>query len=138
METAWYENIVDLLGIIGGSTGLIAAIIALYQAKAKKNTLDINNFHSLIEEERTERKNLSQEYHQYKEEVERKVEDVKRDFRLLREDNNKMLIAIYQAYRCKLPERMHECPVIKAFNGECSCDECKSEETIEDMDKLSI
>lgn len=129
----WYDIIVILFGAVGGTTGLIS----LYHAKSKKDTIDISNFHSLLEEERTERKNLSQEYHEYKGIVERKVENVKKEFDELRHENQKMLKSIYQAYRCKLPERLHDCPVIRAFNNNGTCEYCH-EETIEDMDKISL
>ena len=79
----WYDIIVILFGAVGGTTGLIS----LYHAKSKKDTIDISNFHSLLEEERTERKNLSQEYHEYKGIVERKVENVKKEFDELRHEN---------------------------------------------------
>ena len=130
----WVEVVVMVIGAVGGTTG----IISLYHAKSKKDTIDIGNFHSLIEEERTERKNLTQEYHEYKEIVERKVESVKREFDELRENNHKMLMSIYQAYRCTLPEKMHDCPVIKAFNNDCVCDGCSGKETISDFDKMSM
>lgn len=135
---AWYEIVGLLLGAVGGVSGIVGGFITMYNAKSNKDTIDISNFHSLLEEERTERKNLSQEYHEYKEIVENKVANVKKEFEKLRQENQKMLRSIYQAYRCKLPERMHDCPVIKSFNNDCSCDGCKTEEIVEDMDKLSI
>lgn len=138
MIMAWYEIVGLLLGAVGGISGIVGGFITMYNAKSNKDTIDISNFHSLIEEERTERKNLAQEYHEYKGIVERKVESVKKEFEDLRHENQRMLKSIYQAYRCKLPERMHDCPVIKAFNNDCVCEGCHSEETIEDMDKLSI
>lgn len=116
----WYNIVALILAALGGVGGLIS----LYHAKSKKDTIDISNFHSLIEEERTERKNLSKEYREYKEIVERKVDSVKKEFDELKQENQKMLRSIYQAYRCKLPEKLHDCPVIKAFTTDCDCDEC--------------
>lgn len=127
----WYEIVVMLVGAIGGTTGLIS----IYHAKSKKDTIDISNFHSLIEEERTERKNLANEYHEYKAVVEEKVLSVKKEFEELRQTNQKMLMSIYQAYRCRLPARMHDCPVIAAYNNDCACDVCNNDSTIDDMDK---
>lgn len=107
-----------------GAFGGIGGLISLYQAKSNKDTIDISNLHSLIEEERTERKNLSQEYHDYKALVEIKVENVQKEFDELKKENQMMIKSIYQAYRCRLPEKLHECPVIKAFNNDCQCEEC--------------
>lgn len=120
----WVELVVMILGAIGGTTG----IISIYHAKSKKDTIDISNFHSLIEEERAERKNLLQEYHAYKNEVNDKVLSVKNDFEEMKQENQKMLKSIYQAYRCTLPEKMSECPVIQMFQDNCACAECLKKE----------
>ena len=116
----WYNVIVVILGALGG----IGGVISLYHAKSNKDTIDISNFHSLIEEERSERKNLIEEYHSYKNLVDKKVSSVKEEFESLKQENQRMLKSIYQAYRCKLPEKLHECPVIKAFEEGRECDDC--------------
>lgn len=120
----WYNVLVLIVGAFGG----VGGFISIYNAKSNKDSIDIKNFHSLLEEERIERKNLANEYHEYKNVVERKVETVKIEFEKLRQDNQKMLKSIYQAYRCRLPEKMHDCPVIAAFNNDCVCDGCKNHE----------
>ena len=116
----WYNILVLLLGGFGGISG----VISLYHAKSNKDTIDIKNLHSIIEEERKEREDLTKEYYQYRQFVDKKVESVKKDFEELKAENKKMIKAIYQAYRCKLPEKMHDCPVIKTFEDSCRCDEC--------------
>ena len=119
----WYNILVLLLGGFGGISG----VISLYHAKSNKDTIDIKNLHSIIEEERKERENLSKEYYQYRQFVDKKVESVKKDFEELKAENKKMIKAIYQAYRCTFPEKMHDCPVIKTFEDSCRCDECMSD-----------
>lgn len=116
----WYNILVLILGGFGGISG----VISLYHAKSNKDTIDIKNLHSIIEDERTEREALTNEYHQYRRFVDEKVASVKKDFEELKAENKKMIKAIYQAYRCKLPEKMHDCPVIKSFEDSCRCDEC--------------
>lgn len=59
---AWYEILVLILGGFGGVSGFIS----LYTAKSNKDTIDINNLHSIIEEERKEREDLAKEYYQYR------------------------------------------------------------------------
>ena len=116
----WYNILVLILGGFGGISG----VISLYHAKSNKDTIDIKNLHSIIEEERKEREDLTKEYYQYRQFVDKKVDSVKKDFEELKAENKKMIKAIYQAYRCKLPEKMHDCPVIKSFEDSCRCDEC--------------
>ena len=120
----WVEVVVMVIGAIGGTTG----IISLYHAKSKKDTIDISNFHSLLEEERTERKNLIEEYHNYKEQVDIKVSSVKEEFDELKKENQRMIKSIYQAYRCTLPDKMSDCPVIQMFQDNCACEECSRKE----------
>ena len=119
----WYNILVLILGGFGGITG----VISLYHAKSNKDTIDIKNLHSIIEEERKERENLTKEYYQYRQFVDQKVASVKKDFEELKAENKKMIKAIYQAYRCTFPEKMHDCPVIKTFEDSCRCDECMAE-----------
>ena len=119
----WYNILVLLLGGFGGISG----VISLYHAKSNKDTIDIKNLHSIIEEERKERENLTKEYYQYRQFVDQKVASVKKDFEELKAENKKMIKAIYQAYRCTLPEKLHDCPVIKTFEDSCRCEECISD-----------
>jgi hypothetical protein len=105
----WYNILSIILGALGG------AGVSLYTAKSNKDTIDISNFQRLIEEEREERRILKEEYKEYKESVDRKVEKVKIDFEKLQKDNKKMITSIFQAYKCKLPEKINDCPVIKLF-----------------------
>lgn len=121
---AWYEIAGLLLGAVGGISGIVGGFITMYNAKSNKDTIDISNFHSLIEEERTERKELSKEYHEYKNIVDKKVAEVKKEFEGLREENQKLIKSIYQAYRCRLPNKLSDCPVIQMFTDNCACDDC--------------
>lgn len=120
----WYNIVVLIVGAFGGVTGFIS----LYNAKSNKDTIDISNFHSLIEEERTERKELIKEYHEYRAAVEHKVDSVKKEFEELKRENQKMLKSIYQGYRCKLPQKLLDCPVIRMFTEGCSCEDCNNED----------
>ena len=116
---AWYEILGVILGAFGG-------FISLYTAKSNKDTIDIKNLHSIIEDERKERETLTKEYYQYRRFVEEKVASVKKDFEELKHENQKMIKAIYQAYRCTYPDKLHDCPVIKSFEDSCRCEDCQN------------
>lgn len=110
-----------LISLLGG--GAVASALSIYNAKSNKDTIDIGNFHSLIEEERAERESIKQEYREYQKAVDRKVEQVKREMTEMRLENQKMIASIYQAYRCKYPEQSRDCPVIQMFTSNCNdCD----------------
>jgi DNA-binding transcriptional MerR regulator len=116
---SWYEIVAMMLG-----GGAVSGVLALYNAKSNKTTVDISNLRAMIEEERKEREILKEEYKEYKIAVNEKVESVKRSFEELKQENQKMVTAILQAYRCKLPERIKDCPVIRAFNEKNECIDC--------------
>lgn len=107
----WYEIVVMLLG--GG--GVVSGVLALYNAKSNKTTVDISNLKSLIEEERKERMALAKELADYKMEARGEIGN-------LRNRVTHMTEAIYMAYRCRFPETVMECPVIKTYEA---CGECE-------------
>lgn len=118
----WYNILVIILGGFGGISGLIS----LYHAKSNKDTIDIKNLHNIIEDERKEREALANEYYRYRQFVDQKVASVKKDFEELKAENKRMIKSIYQAYRCKYPENIHDCPVVKTFEENKICEECSS------------
>ena len=99
-------------------------MITLYHAKSKKDTIDLQNFQALIDEERKERTILAEEHRAYKEEVNKKIVQVKQEFAELKKENQMMLQAIYQAYRCRFPEDVEDCPVITMFSKK-HCSQCQ-------------
>lgn len=112
--------IISILAGIGGVSG----IIALYNAKSHKTTIDISNFHALLEEERLERSNLREEFDNYKTEVQTRVAEVKKEIADIKASNDVMKIAIHSAYRCPLIKEIDECIVIQTHNKLGSCEEC--------------
>lgn len=120
----WYELAMGLLGVIGGGAGFIS----IYQAKSNKQTIDISNLSSIIKEEREERASLRKEYDDYKESVDERIRMFKVEFDKMKKNNVRYLKAVYQAYRCKFPQNVCDCPVIKAIEDSGVCDTCTVEE----------
>lgn len=113
----WYNILIAVVGAIGGTAG----IISVYHAKSNKDTIDISNFHSLIEEEREERRILREEYEEYKETVNKRVDEVKKEVEEMRNERDNMMSAILQGYACRLPATPDECPVIRRFKECANC-----------------
>lgn len=97
-----------------------------HEQEAKADGVDITNLVTLINEERTERQNLRKEYDDYKNSVDERIIMFKAEFDKLRKENEdwkrengRQLAAIYQAWRCRLPAKLEECPVIRAFQEGC-------------------
>ena len=111
--------IVSILGAFGG----VGGFIALYNAKANKNSIEINNFHQLIEEERAQRESLKAEYESYRQIVNDKVDSIKQEVMQMREQNYKMQASIYSAFRCAYLEKVEDCIVYSNFN-KLGCSGC--------------
>lgn len=120
----WYNILLLIFGGIGGTTG----VISFYQAKSNKQTIDISNLSSIIKEEREERESLRREYDAYKESVDERIRMFKVEFDKMKKNNAKYLKAVYQAYRCKFPQNVCDCPVIKAIEDSGVCDSCSVED----------
>lgn len=119
----WYNILLLIFGGIGGTTG----VISFYQAKSNKQTIDISNLSSIIEEERRERQALRDEYNEYKESVDERIKMFKKKFDKMEVTNRNYLKAVYQAYRCKFPQNVCDCPVIKAIEDNGICNTCDGE-----------
>ena len=127
-------NWIEILGTIGGSAGLVALIkvgIDLYNAKSGKTKVDVANMQEMLKEahkmydEATNRyNNIVTRFDTYKEEIEKKEE--KRDAKISELINkfNKLERTVTQAYRCKYPENIQDCPVVKSYEEKHLCEDC--------------
>lgn len=133
----WYEILVGITGVIGGGAGLIS----IYHAKSNKQTIDISNMQSMLEEAhkmfdemKQEKDNVSQDFQEYKELTNKYVADFKERFAKLEErvdraENNVLNLkrSVFQGYRCKFPDDIQDCPVIKEYER-IKCIECKKDD----------
>lgn len=122
----WYNILAIVLGSLGGLGGVTSAFVSFFNAKSNKTTIDIANYQKLVEDIRAERETERQEHLRYKQEVHDKVEEVKKDFEKLRYENDEFKKSIMQAYRCPLPARLEDCPVIQLYE-KLDCKQCKVE-----------
>lgn len=123
---AWSEILPMIFGGAAGG-GIIAGIIKLYTAKSTKNTIDVDNFKKIFDEaqelyttefkrmkeEREEAKKSSEEYRKTTDE---KIDRMLKEMQSMQKTNNIKLRAINSAYRCGLPVKIEDCPVLKTLN----------------------
>lgn len=129
----WYEILTLILGAFGGTAGLVG----LYKAKAEKTGIDITNMkemleeaHKMYDEMKEEKELINKEFHDYKEENMKYIGEFKDRFakverRLDKTENIVLQLkgAVYQGYRCKYPQNIEDCPVIKEYE-KTQCDKC--------------
>ena len=131
----WYNILALIFTAIGGTAGLIA----LYKAKAEKTTIDVGNMqtmldeaHKMYDEMKGEKDIVIEEFRVYKEENMKYIAEFKARFekverRLDRAEETVFQLkgAIYRGYRCKFPEHIEDCPVIKEYER-VHCEDCES------------
>lgn len=121
----WYNILSIVLGSVGGIGGITTAIIAVYNAKPNKDKIDIENYHSLLTEEREERELVRKEFREYKEEVAKYKQFFKEKYDALQKHNDKLEDAINLGYKCPLIKKASDCIIIRSVE---ECNECTKNE----------
>lgn len=117
-------DIFGILAIIFGGGGIISGGISLYTAKAKKSTIEIENFKKLFDEAQEERENIKRQHQDYMAQTDAKIDRLEKKIDYSDKRNAIKMRAINSAYRCKLPEKVEDCPVLKTLNKESDNDVC--------------
>lgn len=130
----WYEIVVALLGSVGGLAGVAAFIKSFLTIKQDKEAKEINNEHAEIENlksfitianENYDR--LSKQFDNYHQQVDQRITFFKEKFDRLEQEKEALDIATMQAYRCKFPPELMDCPVLKILKEAQQCANCKHE-----------
>lgn len=136
----WYEIVALLIGAFGGTAGLIG----LYKAKAEKTGIDISNMQEMLNEAHKmfdsaceEKESIQKEFSDYKAENMKYIGEFKARFAKVEERLDKaegtifdLTGAVYQGYRCKFPEKIEDCPVIKEYEKK-HCKKCATKNNLE-------
>ena len=136
----WYNIVLLLLGGVGGTAGLIS----IYKAKSEKTGIDISNMQKMLDEARKmfndaceEKEQVQKEFSDYKAENMKYILEFKGRFAKVEQrlDAAEETIfdltgAVYQGYRCKYPENVEDCPVIKEYERK-HCKKCATKNNLE-------
>lgn len=133
----WYNILVLVLGSLGGTAGLIG----LYKAGSEKTGIDISNMKEMLDEAHKmfnaicdEKEKVQEEFDTYKKDNMKYIGEFKERFTQVEKRLDKaedtifnLTSAIYQGYRCKFPDKIEDCPVIKEYEKKhcMNCDDCK-------------
>lgn len=118
----WYK----LLSIILGGGGFLSLVIGIYTARAKKTTIEIENFKKLFDESQEERENIRKQHLDYMAQTDAKIDRLERKVDYMDKRNAIKMRAINSAYRCKLPEKTEDCPVLKTLSKESEVEQCNN------------
>ena len=128
-------NWTEILGLIGGGAGIVALIkagIDIYNAKSNRNTVDIGNMEKMLNEAMGRYEKLEQKFDEFQDKSHMYVEGLRNRIVKLEDlDRSKehriqtLERSVTQAYRCKDPETIMDCPVIKDYENRHHCAECE-------------
>lgn len=110
----WYGILSVILGGVGGASGLVS----LYTAKAKKSTIEIENFKKLFDEAQEERKNIREMHNDYKIEMDEKINKLEKKVESMDARLSRKQRAVNAAYRCRFPDKIADCPVLQTLDEE--------------------
>lgn len=117
----WYEILIAVLGLVGGTSG----ILSIYTAKAKKDSMEIDNFKKMFDEAQEERSNIRKQHSEYMTQTDGKIDKLEKKIDRMEKRNAIKMRAINSAYRCTYPKDIKECPVLKTLHDEENeCDSC--------------
>ena len=124
----------NIVGAIGGGAGLVALIkagIDIYNAKSNRNTVDISNMEKMLNDamaryDKLELKfdKFQKESHTYVENLRGRIVGLEEKINTQEARMNNFEKVVNTAWRCKYPENIQDCPVIKEYEKRHLCDDC--------------
>lgn len=115
-----------ILGCILGSTAfttIINAIINKRERNAKTDGIDISNLTAMINTLSDRMTKIEEKADADRKEAHAYVKELRDEIIGLRGKVNTLERVTTQAYRCRFPDNILDCPVVKAYE-EHHCDEC--------------
>lgn len=133
-------NWLDVLGAVGGTAGVVSLAkvgIDVFMAKSGKTKVDVGNMQEMLNEahkmfdEANKRYNaLAKRFDEYKEESDKREEKYDKKIEVVENKVLSLERTVTQAYRCKYPDNIQDCPVVKAYEERTACDSCRAKEVV--------
>lgn len=120
----WTQVIVAIIGT-GILTTIVNAIISRKERASKNTSIDLQNLRGLIDLLTGKISELEGKMKSDREETHSYITELRTEILTLRQQRDADTKAMLQAYRCKYPEDIKDCPVIKA-QAENACSGCST------------
>lgn len=125
----------EILGLIGGGAGIVALIkagIDIYNARSNRNTVDISNMERMLKDSMERNDKFEKKFdefqkasHEYVEGLRGRIVQIEKRAQKQEERINHMEKVVNVAWRCKYPENVQDCPVIKEYENRHLCENCE-------------
>ena len=124
-------NLTEIILCLFGAGGLASTIITLIankrERKAKADGVEVNNLVRVVNTLTDRINNIEKKADEDREEAHKYVNELRGEIVCLRSQVNTLERVTLQAYRCKYPDNIMNCPVVKAYE-EKHCDSCHNKE----------
>ena len=123
-------NLTEIILCLFGAGGLASTIITLIankkERKAKAEGVEVNNLVTVVNTLTDRINNIEKKADEDREEAHKYVNELRGEIVCLRSQVNTLERVTLQAYRCKYPDNIMNCPVVKAYE-EKHCTSCHTE-----------
>lgn len=120
-------DLTEIILCLFGAGGLASTIITLIankrERKAKAEGVEVNNLVTVVNTLTERINNIEQKADEDREEAHKYITELRGEIVALRSQVNTLERVTLQAYRCKYPENIMSCPVVKAYE-EKHCTSC--------------
>ena len=122
-------DLTEIILCLFGAGGLISTIITLIankrERKAKAQSVEVNNLVTVVNTLTDRINNIEKKADEDREEAHKYITELRGEIVGLRSQVNTLERVTLQAYRCKYPENILSCPVVKAYE-EKHCTACQN------------
>ena len=120
-------NLTEIILCLFGAGGLASTIITLIankrERKAKADSVEVNNLVTVVNTLTDRINNIEKKADEDREEAHKYITELRGEIVGLRSQVNTLERVTLQAYRCKYPDNIMNCPVVKAYE-EKHCTSC--------------
>ena len=123
-------NLTEIILCLFGAGGLVSTIITLIanrkERKAKAESVEVNNLVTVVNTLTDRINNIEKKADEDRAEAHKYITELRGEIVCLRSQVNTLERVTLQAYRCKYPDNIMNCPVVKAYE-EKHCTSCHNE-----------
>ena len=128
-------NLTEIILCLFGAGGLVSTIITLIankrERKAKADSVEVNNLVTVVNTLTDRINNIEQKADEDRAEAHKYITELRGEIVDLRSQVNTLERVTLQAYRCKYPDNIMNCPVVKAYE-EKHCTSCHNNDKMTD------
>ena len=122
-------NLTEIILCFFGAGGLVSTIITLIankrERKVKADSVEVNNLVTVVNTLTDRINNIEKKADEDRAEAHKYITELRSEIVGLRSQVNTLERVTLQAYRCKYPDNIMNCPVVKAYE-EKHCTSCKN------------